>query len=301
MSNHRVKVSLAPLLIFCLLLGIGLIYGQIWNTIRKEIYHHPRGKILEKTPAQLGLPYEEVTFYTDKNITLKGWFIGHQDKAAKKCIILAPGKGDNRWSVLKYAPFLHQAGYNLLLFDPRSTGLSGGQKYGFGYFENRDIKNAYQYLKNVQGMNKMGILGFSAGASAAILAAAKTPGIGAVVADSPYANLKMAAGTYGEYAKDILLQALFPLYMKVASLYLGFDLYQKTNVLKQVAELPTPVLFIHGLKDKEVAPGNSKKLYQEKPKPKEIWLVPNTGHVEAFNLHSKDYRRKVISFFNKYL
>lgn len=296
---HKLRIAILPVIAIGLLAGAGFVGSRVWERIQQDIYNHPRGEITGETPEKYGLDYEEVTFETGNDLKLKGWYIpGTNDT---KCVILAPGKGENRWDVLNYAPFLVEAGFNVLLFDPRSTGRSGGDRYGFGYFESQDLQYAVTFLMNEKGISDFGILGRSAGATAGLLAGLEDPNIDAVVADSPYANLRLASKDFGDYSQDPLFQVFFPVYMRSAKLALGIDIYDKTNALKRIESMETASYFIHGRADEAVGYQNSVRLHERKPAKKLLWLVPDTGHVQAYQNRPEEYEQKVVKFFNSNL
>lgn len=292
-DRQIIRVPLGVLIAAVLLLGYLWLYGQINAKLDEEIFHQPRGEI-PGTPADRGLPYENVSFPTAEGLILRGWLIpGSPDKA----IILASGYTDTRWNVLKYAPFLQRAGFTLLLFDPRGTGESDGKLYAFGAYEPEDIHSAIKYLQS-KNYKKIGLLGHSNGATAALIAASQDEDILAVVADSAFANLRLAAKSAER--EDLLLQLLFPLYNRVARARLGFDLFRRTNALRVIKGV-SHVLFIHGLADDYVAPENSVLLYERAGEPKELWLVPKAKHVESFDTQPEEYARRVSEFFARYL
>lgn len=298
-KSKTLRVAILPVIAVGLLAGIGFAGNKIWNRIQQDIYNHPRGEVTGETPRTYGLEYQEINFDTGNGIELKGWYVPGEKEA--ECIILAPGKGGNRWDVLNYAPFLVEAGFNVLLFDPRSTGLSGGNRYGFGYFESQDLQYAINYLSNEKEVSEFGILGRSAGATAGLLAGLEDPRIDAVVADSPFANLRLASKDFGDYSQNPFLQTFFPVYMFSARLALGIDIYGKTNALERISGMETPSYFIHGKADEAVGYQNSVKLHKRKPAKKQLWLVPETGHVQAYQNRPEEYEQKVVEFFNSNL
>lgn len=300
-EESKLRVTLVPILALGLLAGTGFLGKQIWDRINSDILNHPRGEIREETPESHGLEYDEVKFKTGSDITLKGWYVPARKGDRNDCVILAPGKGENRWAMLKYAPFLSDAGFDVLLFDPRSTGLSEGNRYGFGYFESKDLVNAAEYLVEEKNVEGVALFGRSAGATASLLATREDDTIEAVVADSPYANLKLASKDFGSYSSDLTLQLFFPVYMFAARLTLGVDIYQETNLLKKIEDVESPVFYIHGLEDEGVGYQNSEKLYESKDQPKRLWLVPETGHVETFENKRDEYRKKVVNFLDEWL
>jgi len=274
----------------------------IKSSLDKEIYGTPRGKIGKKDPSDLGLDYKRIKFTssntTRDNLTIHGWFIkGKTDD----CIILAPGKGRSRWKLFDYIPFLHEAGYDILMFDPQGRGKSEGKKWGFGYFESRDIINGIQYLEENYRIERIGLLGKSAGATAALLAAIDSKKVDAVVADSPFASIKLASESYGNYENNPLFDLLFPLYGFGANQMLDTDVMEKTDLTERISDLKTPGFFIHGEDDQVLYPKNSKLLYKNKPGKKKLWTPENLGHVEGFEERPDEYKGKILSFFDKQL
>lgn len=296
-AKKALLIGTAFIILLVLVVSLVILY-KIKTTLEQEIYHTSKGEIKSITPRDYGLSYTNIRFHTYKGLMIKGWYI---EGKTKDCILLAPGKGSNRWDVLQYAPFLHQAGYSVLLFDPQGTGLSQGQKYGFGYFESRDLIKAIDYLKSSHQTEDIGILGRSAGATAAILASLDDPRIKAIVADSAFANLKKASASYKRYGQDLIFQILFPIYTVCAKMMLGVDVNAQTDLTNKIQDLNKPILFIHGRKDKVIHPSNSELLYSLAPEPKEIWLVSGADHVQAYSQKPNLYRQKTLSFFEQHL
>jgi len=299
--NTRLYISMLPFIVLLALLGTGRALYEISVTINGQVYNTSRGEVGTVTPGDWDLPFEDVSFRTDGDLTVKGWFV--DNKESNRAIILAPGMGTNRWDILEDAPVKHlyENDFDILLFDPRSTGQSEGKRYGFGYFESQDIANAVRFLKQEKGETAVGVWGGSAGASAAIIAGLESNGIDAIVADSPYANLKIAASSYGREEEDKLMQIFFPFYMGVARFTLNFDVYGKTNISKRVENLDVPLFLIHGLEDKALDPLNSQLIYENAGGPKRIWLVEGAWHVGSHEIYPEEYQRRVSSFFEDYL
>jgi dipeptidyl aminopeptidase/acylaminoacyl peptidase len=105
---------------------------------------------LRENPSVFGLNYENVTFPSlDENLTLHGWFLpGAKDG---RVIIIVHGNGYNRddptIGTLDIAKQLVAYGYNVLMFDLRGYGESGGATVSGGYFEKRDVEGAVAFAK----------------------------------------------------------------------------------------------------------------------------------------------------------
>lgn len=282
-----------------ILLAAGAVTLYTIRTTLESLISRTAGdEINSTTPADQGLPYTDIEFKSKSGLRIQGWLV--QGKT-KNCIILGPGKGANRWDVLSYAPFLYQAGYSVLLFDPRSTGLSQGEKYGFGYFESRDMIQAANYLESKHRIENIGILGFSAGGTAAILAALEDPRIKAVVADSAFASLEKAATGSMTEVRKVFFQAVLPIFRREAERKLGVDVFEELDLRDKIQRLEKPVFFIHGTLDQVIRPTNSRLLYSLAPGPKNLWFVPGAGHVHAFFHQPQAFKEKVLAFFDRNL
>jgi pimeloyl-ACP methyl ester carboxylesterase len=297
MITKRATAYLPPWVLVSVTLALGAIYllNMINAKLDADIFHQPQGQIKE-TPDQLGLPYEDVTYQTADDLWLRGWFIPGTSDAG---IVMAPGYTDTRWNVLKYAPFLHEAGYNLLLFDPRGEGQSDGTLYAFGAFEPEDIEAGITYLREKRGIKQIALFGHSNGGTVTLIAASRHPypEVFAVVVDSPFANLKLASESPKN--RDPLLEALFPLYTAVAQMRLGFDLFERTNALRVVGRV-SHVFFIHGTADTSVTPENSELLEERAEEPKALWLVEGAEHVKSFDADPTRYAERVLSFLKQF-
>lgn len=301
-SRKKLNVVAIALIAALLVGGVGIVGYQIRNSLHQEIYETPRGELGETNPSDLGLEYETVEFYSDNTkkdeLKLKGWFI---DGQSEDCVILAPGKGQTRWKLLEFAPFLHESGYDVLLFDPQGRGESEGEMWGFGYFQSRDIVNSIRHLKENYGVQNFGLLGRSAGGAAVLITGLASPEVDAVVADSPFASIKLASESYGDYEDNPLFDALFPLYGLGANQALETDIIQKTNLEERITDLHKPAFFIHGTEDEVIYPKNSELLHENKPGEKELWMPEGVGHVEGFEERPDEYRERVIEFFDSSL
>src|SRR2546428_7667121 len=104
---------------------------------------------------------------------LAGWTV-HTVHGAP-AVILVHGFKTSREEMLPWARFLHEAGYNVLLFDTRGCGESGGSTVGLGATEPRDISLALEFARGEFWTAEVALLGISPGAGAATLAGASAP------------------------------------------------------------------------------------------------------------------------------
>lgn len=89
--------------------------------------------------ADLGRPYERVSFTTADGLRLVGWYVPSRNGAA---VIAVPGRS----GPVEHARMLPRQGYGVLLFDRRGEGESEGDFNAFGWGGDADIKAAVTFL-----------------------------------------------------------------------------------------------------------------------------------------------------------
>ena len=77
--------------------------------------------------------------------------------------------------------------------------------------------------------------------------------------------------------------------------------FQEASAIEQVKKCKLPMLFIHGEKDDYVPTWMVYDLYQAKPEPKELWVVPDADHARSYLLNKEEYTEKVKLFTDKYI
>ena len=143
---------------------------------------------LDGHPTEYGLPYKNVAFYPRgdewDDIVLRGWIIEKESLADPRdelTVILVHGFSRNRIgdNALVLTSRLLELDFNVLLFDMRGHGESGGDQLSAGYFEKWDVLGAYDFLvQRGDSPGGIGVLGWSLGGATALLAAAEEPASG---------------------------------------------------------------------------------------------------------------------------
>lgn len=260
-----------------------------------------RGKIANATNPRraLGLPFEDVAFRSSDGVLLRGWFIPH--KGSNTTIVLCHGVSANKGAFLGLAPFLHRAGFNVLMFDFRGHGDSGGYTTSLGYYEARDVRAAVDYLVRRGGVRRIGAYGFSMGGAASLLAAPTTAAIDCVVADSAYADMKEMAMREFDTLPFGLNRAVVPVIDLYTKLALGVWLEEIAPRAGIANISPRALLLIHGTADTRVPVEQARSNFAAAHEPKELWLVPNATHVLAHRMLGAVYERRVAHFLRIHL
>jgi pimeloyl-ACP methyl ester carboxylesterase len=257
--------------------------------------HPGRGPAIPAAAEVTALPVKDVSFYNWRGELLSGWLALVAPEAP--VILLAHGTPGNRLSMLQRATFLYKHGYNVLLFDFQSYGLSQGVMSTLGMVESEDILAAISFLHGLQDtmFSKIGVLGLSMGATAAVLAASRSSDILALVAESCPVDATRVPGDVPDEASRAADQQL------VEDVY-GVDIAQ-ARPIAYVHKLAgrTAIFFINGDADDITPLSGMQALYQAASAPKQYWVVPNAGHAQSFAVDPDGYMEHVDAFFDTYL
>jgi alpha-beta hydrolase superfamily lysophospholipase len=232
---------------------------------------------------------------------LAGWTI-HTVHGAP-AVVLVHGFKTSREEMLPWARFLHDAGYNVLLFDTRGCGKSGGSTVGLGATEPRDISLAVELARDQFGTNKVAVLGISLGAGAAILAGANDRLISAVVADSPWTDQDLQLSRLSFLPLGPIRVPLPPYGVGAVNALVGADVTH-ARPLDAIARISRrPILLIHSADDDNATTPveGARKLFAAAGEPKELWVAPRGGHVGAINASPDEYRARVLAFLDSAL
>ncbi|WPD20217.1 alpha/beta hydrolase [Thermaerobacter composti] len=195
--------------------------------------------------------------------------------------------------------------FNVLMFDFRNSGESGGDRTTVGQDEVQDLAAAVEWVRRTHGPDQaVGLLGWSMGAVTAILTAGGAEPVQAVVADAPFADLQ----TYLEenlshwtglpdFPFNWLIRTLLPPLVDVHP--------ERVRPVEAVTRMaPTPLLLIHGTADTVIGPHHSRHLQivaERSGVPVELWEVEGAGHVKAYATAPDAYRQRVVAFFDDHL
>ncbi len=265
---------------------------------------HPPKYPLHIPPSEYRMEYEAVSFTSEDSVALKGWLVKPAHPASQSpAIILCHGVGANKSDFTELAAFLAKRGYFVLQFDFRAHGESSGRRTSLGYHEQKDVLAALGFLKTRAEIDpkRIGVYGFSMGGAAAVLAAARSNGFQALVADSAFTSLKDQARTAitGFYH--------LPSFPFLHLTILGYELSFRTRVdaiapVEAIAALaPTPVLIIAGEGDDLIPADNGRKLYAAANEPKELWIIYGAEHGGTLAAAGDEYEKRVGEFFDRYL
>ncbi|MEC4985520.1 MAG: alpha/beta hydrolase [Oscillatoria sp. PMC 1068.18] len=240
---------------------------------------------LERTPATLGLDYQEVwlpfTTKPDREEKLHGWWLptgGHKNKV----LLYLHGNGSNIGGYLPQAQLFLQLGFDVFLFDYRGYGRSQGnfpsEKQVY-----EDAERAFKYLVEQRGIEPEAIFvyGFSLGGAIAIELATHHPEIPALIIQGSFTSLQKMSNYRHWYFRFLPINLL---------------LRHKFDSLSKIQSLSMPLLLIHGDSDRTVPAYMSQVLSDAATSPKQLWFVPDAAHNDVATVAGEKYLQKIREF-----
>ncbi|MFQ5895458.1 MAG: alpha/beta hydrolase [Nitrospinota bacterium] len=296
------KALLVFVAVLVILAGVGTLgwYGcELGIHPVREEERWPSGEFPRYRLDQFNLPPpEEVHFESRDGLTLAGWFFRVADGPT---VILAHGKDGSRFEMLPHADYLHRGGFSVLMFDSRHRGRSEGHEVTLGAKEPWDIEGAVDYLRKRPDVDpeRIGVQGISLGAASGIMAAAETPNIKGVVAESAFKTISSVIDHSFTY---VVGPPRFPFALVskfICELRLGVDLDEVAPV-KVIREIsPRPVFLIHDREDELLPSDSGKALYKAAREPKVLWQIPEALHGKGWQTAPKEYERRVLAFWRQ--
>ncbi|ULL14098.1 alpha/beta fold hydrolase [Paenibacillus sp. H1-7] len=295
--TKKVLWSTAVLLALLLIASVGISVYVGWKLT------HPARVALDETPDRYGLAFEKVEFESrTKDVALQGWFIPSSSEPAKMNIIMAHGYRKNRLQTgadtLKLTKSLVDQGYNVLMFDFRNSGESGGELTSVGYLEKYDLLGAVDWVK-ANHPEPIAVHGFSMGASTALTAAAEESAITGIVADSPFNHLTRYLEENLPTWSNLPNFPFTPLILGILPPLTGIDPDQVDALTAVDRIYPRPVLFIHSSDDHSIPLQNSESMWAKHKDRFEMWQISGADHVKGHAVHPKEYEEKVLDFYGK--
>ena len=242
--------------------------------------------------ADLGAPFEEVAFTTNDGLRLKGWYVRSRNGAA---VILFPGRASSQ----KRAKLLARHGYAVLLFDRRGEGESEGDPNLFGWEGERDVHAAVEFLRNRPEVDpeRIGGIGLSVGGEMMIAAAAESEALRAIVSEGASGrSVRDIVANPGTTWSEVLGNGVATLATSLFSNHLP-----PADLKSLVPKISGAVLFVYGENGQPAEEPANRAFYAVAHEPKELWEVPGSGHIGGTEARPREYERRVVEFFDRYL
>ena len=240
-----------------------------------------------QTPKQLGLAFEDVYFQAGDGTPLHAWFLPAESKALGTILFLH-GNAENISTHIMSVRWLPARGFNVFLLDYRGYGASAGDASLSGVQDDMNAALRTLLARNDVNPDRVVVFGQSLGGAIAIYNVAHSPyrqHIRALAVESTFASYRQITR---EKLADFWLT--WPLQWPLS--WTVTDEYSPSKAVAGVS--PIPLLIIHGDRDPIVPLHHGQRLYELAREPRQLWVVPGGGHIQAFQ--SQIYRDRFVAY-----
>ena len=253
----------------------------------------------------------------DHGETLHALYVAATHPTPKTAVIVH-GYTDNAVRMLMIGYLYNkEMDFNILLPDLYGHGMSEGNHAQMGWKERLDVLQWTETADELFGRRhtdsvasrstEMVVHGISMGAATTMMVSGEVehgqyqqPFIKCFVEDCGYTSV------WDEFRGELKAQfnlPAFPLLHTANWLCrqeYGWD-FLEASALEQVKKCTLPMLFIHGDADTFVPTWMVYPLYEAKPEPKELWIVPGATHAMSYKDYPQEYTEHVKKFVGKYI
>jgi pimeloyl-ACP methyl ester carboxylesterase len=198
--------------------------------------------------------------------------------------VLCHGNEMNASMMFPWYTFLHAAGCNVIVFDPRGFGQSGGTPSLWGWLlDMRQVMNWVRERPDVRA-DRLALYGIGVGATAALLAAARFGPVAAVIAEDPVSPREHIRKIYGGGAIQTGL-------IEYAGVPDGSEPDETAALLR------VPSLFLGGENADPIDRSALLRTFLAAREPKSLWLMPGTGPApNSLMTQAGEYQAAVTGF-----
>jgi pimeloyl-ACP methyl ester carboxylesterase len=281
-----------------LVLGTTIIAGVVllaalkaFRTYSRELrktFTPPRGRLT--LPSSLAYDgARHVSFTTSGGTTLRGWYVSSANGAA---VVLVHGSPGTRLDMVDDAASLQRAGFGVLLFDLPGHGESDGQ-VTWGTPDQEAVRAAIRFVaaRREVDPSRVGVVGFSLGASLVARVVARTEGVRAVVLAGAYGSVEaQVRAEFASWGPVTQVPA-------IAAMRAGGLAVDELRASDVIAELAVPLLFVAGDCDRTVPIAMTRALFDAARGDKELLVVRGAAHGGYAAAGGPAYVSRIQEFF----
>ncbi|HYN85395.1 MAG TPA: alpha/beta hydrolase [Pyrinomonadaceae bacterium] len=248
----------------------------------RAVVFHPEAYDAAR-PWRLPERAEDVWFETSDGVRLHGWLVRAEREPPDATVVYFHGNGGNLSYLDWLAAHLARRRLDVLLFDYRGYGRSGGAVADEAALY-RDAEAAYEFVTRTRGVNpeRVVLYGQSLGtAAAADVAARKT--CGALVLESGLSSASDMAALVLPFAPRWTHR-------------LGRN---RLDSARKLASVRCPVMVAHGDRDATIPVEQGRALYAAAREPKRLRIVAGAGHNDLVAVAGEEYLDEIASFIRE--
>ena len=254
--------------------------------------------MLQRMKETRALPHQEYSITSFDGLKLFATFYPHTPGAPVE-LMFHGYKGSGERDLCGGVQRCFAMGHSALVVDQRGSGRSEGKVCSFGINECRDCHSWIAFLQETFGADvKVILTGVSMGAATVMMAASKPlPScVKGILADCGYSSPKEIIQIV--VARQGLPPKLIYPFMKLGARIFGhFDL-EETSPAEALKNCTVPVIFFHGEDDDFVPCEMSRKNYAACTAPKELVIIPGSGHCLGYLIDKEGYCDALNRFYD---
>lgn len=281
------------LLVIAIFMNRESMYPRTWS-YEKAYERELEREIISKEEFE-SYTFEEVSIESEYDYNLYGRFY---DFGSEDTVIIVHGWSYNMLGGIKYMNIFKERGFNVMMYDHRNHGKSGGNRTTFGYKEKFDLIKIVDWVSSKKN-GLIGTHGESMGGATVIMHAALDERIDFVIADCPFmdASKEFRFRVWEDYKFP---GVLFLWLCSILNFFRGGGLFRNISPIKVVNDFKAPIMFIHGDADTYIKPEHSIKMFEERRYNKKLYLAKGGEHADAIQADVKEYYKQVNEFLNEY-
>lgn len=268
-----------------------LIFAALACAGCNNLFYFPSRKVFQD-PQE---PHRDVFFRTADGVLLHGArFFAVESTKRRGTVIQFHGNAGNLTSHYRSLTWVTEHGYDLLTFDYRGYGRSEGSPSPEGL--HRDALATIALARSTPAPSEepdLVLIGQSLGGAVLLRAMVdlqERARVRAVVVEGTFASFTAMAAHVVK--RPVFTHPLAPIAMALVS-----DRYAPAGAIEKVA--PIPLLVVHGQRDAIVPASFGCEIFALAREPKELWLVPGAGHIEALREPRFNLQRALIHWLDR--
>lgn len=241
------------------------------------------------------LPRQEVRLRSPFGYEMFGIFVPVE--AARGTVVIVHGVTYSLYGSFKYLDLFRRRGWNVLLYDHRAHGRSGGRFKTYGFFEKHDLKVWVDWARAQGG--PVGLHGESYGAATVLQALPLLGETAFVVSDCAFSDLSALLAYHLRADFGLPPFPLLGLASLVTRLRAGF-FFGQVRPVRGLTAARAPILFVHGEADDFTPTEMARRLHDAYEGPKALYIAPGAGHGDSFWSNPAEYDRQVGAFLSRF-
>ena len=268
----RALVTLLAVVAVAYTLVVALVYA-----LQARLIYFPTA-VLERSPRDIGLGYEDLGFVTADGVRLHGWWIPATD--SRGVLLFMHGNAGNVSHRLASIELFHALGLDVMIFDYRGYGRSEGSPTERGTY--RDARAAWDTLL-ARGIppGRIVLFGRSLGGPIAATLATEVAPAGLIVESTFTSAADLAASLYPWLPARALLR-------------------HRYDTRDRLRERTCPLLIVHSEEDELIPYSHSLALYADAREPKSLLTIAGM-HASGFFTTGESYRKGLDDFLSTIL